>query len=67
MQFALVRGKDDEDGTHRYASHTTWETRQAFVDWTQSEAFRKAHGQRSASGDLTLGHPVFKGWETVES
>ncbi len=66
VQFLLVRGKDDEDGTHRYASHTMWESRQAFLDWTHSEAFRKAHGQTTTGRGLMLGHPVFKGWESVD-
>jgi len=26
VQFHLVRGKDDDDGSHRYASHVVWES-----------------------------------------
>ena len=66
LQFHLVRGKDDEDGTHRYASHTTWQSRQAFLDWTHSEAFRKAHGRSGTSKSVLLSHPQFRDWEAVE-
>ena len=44
VQFHLVRGKDREDGTYRYASHVIWDSHKTFLDWTHSEAFRKAHG-----------------------
>ena len=64
--FDLVLGKDNDDGTHNYASHTIWESRQTFLDWTQSEAFRKAHGQTDSTRGLLLGHPVFKGWESID-
>ena len=66
VEFQLVRGKDDDDGSHRYASHAIWQSRQAFVDWTHSEAFRKAHGGARMPEGLVLGHPVFKGWEAVD-
>jgi len=65
VRFHLVRGNDDEDGSHYYATHTMWDSRQAFVDWTQSEAFRKAHGGTRSSEGLMLGHPRFEGWEAV--
>ena len=66
VQFHLVRGKDEEDGTHRYATHTIWESRQAFLDWTHSEAFRKAHESRATPEGLLLEHPRFVGWTAVD-
>ena len=66
VTFHLVRGKDEDDGTHRYASHTTWADRQAFLDWTHSEAFRKAHASRSTPEGLLLEHPRFAGWDAVD-
>ena len=66
VQFHLVRGKDEEDGTHRYASHTVWADRQAFLDWTHSDAFRKAHGERRTPEGLLLAHPRFEGWDAVD-
>ena len=66
VQFHLVRGKDEDDGSHRYASHVIWDNRQAFVDWTHSDEFRKAHADRSMPEGLILEHPRFRGWETIE-
>ncbi|GMU40158.1 MAG: hypothetical protein AMXMBFR23_10240 [Chloroflexota bacterium] len=48
VRFALLRG----DAPGEYISHSTWESRQAFEDWTQSEAFRKGHAQGSLMGVL---------------
>lgn len=62
--FHLLRGATNE-GTTLFVSHSTWESREAFVAWTESEAFRKAHGDaRSPQGTLA-GHPVFEGFEVV--
>jgi heme-degrading monooxygenase HmoA len=62
--FALLRG-ETRDGITPFLSHSTWESRQAFVAWTESEAFTKAHGDaRSPKGTLA-GHPVFEGFEVV--
>ena len=66
VRFHLVRGKDEEDGSHRYASHVIWETRQNFLDWTHSEAFRKAHGSTRMPEGLLKGHPAFHGWESID-
>jgi len=60
--FKLLRGPD-RDGVTLFASHSTWASEQAFVDWTESEAFTKAHsGARTPKGVL-LGHPEFEGFE----
>jgi len=66
VEFHLVRGKDEDDGTHRYASHVAWTDRQAFLDWTHSDAFRKAHASRSSPEGLILSHPQFHGWDSIE-
>ncbi len=66
VQFHLVRGKDGEDGTHRYASHTVWDSHKAFLDWTHSEAFRQAHGEKRTPEGLLLAHPNFQGWHAVD-
>jgi heme-degrading monooxygenase HmoA len=47
LRFALLRGDSGE-----YISHSTWETRQAFEDWTNSEAFKKGHAGGSLMGIL---------------
>ena len=48
------------------ASHTTWTSRQTFLDWTHSDAFRRAHGGAGMSEGVLLGHPRFRGWESVD-
>ncbi|MGH7897228.1 MAG: antibiotic biosynthesis monooxygenase family protein [Candidatus Binatia bacterium] len=62
-EFHLLRGPLDE-GHRLYASHTVWESEAAFVAWTESEAFRKAHAQGKV-GQLLAGPPRFIGWEAV--
>jgi heme-degrading monooxygenase HmoA len=67
VEFHLLRGPAREDHV-LYASHTIWASHAAFVDWTQSEAFRAAH--RSAGGanrPLYLGHPEFEGFEVIQT
>lgn len=64
MEFNLLRGAEGEDHT-LYASHSVWESLKHFEDWTQSEAFRKAHAQAGGAKDLYLGPPQFEGFETV--
>jgi heme-degrading monooxygenase HmoA len=48
VRFALLKG----DGDGEYISYSTWESRAAFEAWTQSEAFRAAHGQTGMAGVL---------------
>ena len=52
IHFALLKG--DEPGD--YVSHSIWETRDNFLDWTRSEAFRRAHGMGLQEG-VVVGHP----------
>ncbi len=63
-EFHLLRGPSDEKST-LFASHSTWESREAFEGWTRSEAFRKAHAAAGSSKDLYLGPPQFEGFEAV--
>ncbi len=62
--FHLLRGPSTEEWT-LYASHSTWDSQQAFVDWTESEAFRRAHGQARSPEGTVLGHPEFEGFQAV--
>lgn len=64
VEFHLLRGPGDEQHT-LYASHTIWESREAFTTWTESEAFRKAHGKARAPEGTYLGPPQFEGFEAV--
>ncbi len=60
VEFALLRG----DTPGRYISHSSWESEQAFLDWTRSEAFVKGHQQGSLKGILA-GPPVVATFESV--
>lgn len=62
--FHLLRGPSDEKST-LFASHSVWDSQEAFVAWTESESFRKAHGQARAPEGTYLGPPHFEGFEVV--
>lgn len=63
-EFHLLRGPSDDEAT-LFASHSLWESREAFEAWTRSESFRKAHAQARAPEGTYLGHPRFEGFEIV--
>jgi heme-degrading monooxygenase HmoA len=63
-EFQLLRGPSDDEGT-LFASHTVWDSREAFEAWTKSESFVKAHRQARAPQGTYLGHPVFEGFEVI--
>ncbi|MEM8548025.1 MAG: antibiotic biosynthesis monooxygenase [Pseudomonadota bacterium] len=62
--FHLLKGPSNDEYT-LYASHSVWESRAAFEAWTQSEAFKLAHRQRSAPSGTYLGHPELETFESV--
>ncbi|MBL6077392.1 antibiotic biosynthesis monooxygenase [Belnapia sp. T18] len=66
VEFHLLRGPRKEDHT-LYASHTIWASREAFEDWTKSEAFRMAHRSAGGTRPLYLGHPEFEGFEPIQT
>lgn len=63
-QFHLLRGPANDEWV-LYASHSIWDSREAFQAWTESEAFRKAHSQARSPAGTLLGHPEFEGFEIV--
>lgn len=63
-EFHLIKGEPGEDYT-LFASHSIWESQQDFVNWTKSEAFRKAHASAGDSKGIYLGPPQFEGFEVV--
>jgi heme-degrading monooxygenase HmoA len=66
VAFNLLRGPEAEDHT-LYASHTVWDSKGNFEDWTRSEAFRKAHAQAGGGKkDIYQGPPKFEGFEAVQ-
>lgn len=48
-----------------FASHSVWESRDAFDEWTRSEAFRKAHANAGGSKGVYLGPPQLELFEAV--
>lgn len=67
VEFHLLRGPEEADHT-LYASHTVWQSRGHFEDWTHSEAFRKAHAQAGgARKDIYQGPPKFEGFEAIQT
>jgi heme-degrading monooxygenase HmoA len=48
VAFHLLKGPSSDDHT-LYATHTVWESREAFEAWTKSDAFRAAHAQAGAA------------------
>ena len=63
-KFNLIKGDKLEDHT-LYASHSIWASKEHFINWTKSEAFRQAHKGAGENRDMYLGHPVFEGFEVV--
>jgi heme-degrading monooxygenase HmoA len=63
-QFNLLRGESRPEATV-FISHSTWESRQAFLDWTESDAFKQAHAKARAPEGTYLGPPQFEGYEVA--
>ena len=63
-EFHLLRGTSDDEATV-YASHTIWESRRAFEEWTESEAFRAAHRQAKAPEGTYLGPPQLELFDAI--
>lgn len=64
VRFNLLKGPGSEEHT-LYASHSLWESRAAFEDWTRSDAFRAAHSRAGDHREIYLGPPQFEGFEPV--
>ena len=62
--FNLIKG-DTNDNYSLYSSHSTWDSKEDFINWTKSDAFRLAHKNAAQHRDLYLGPPVFEGFEVV--
>lgn len=63
-EFHLLQGPSHEDHT-LFTSHSVWDSEEAFVNWTKSEAFRKAHANAKPSKEIYLGPPQFEGFKAV--
>ena len=63
-EFHLVKGEANDEYI-LYASHSIWNSKNDFINWTKSEAFRLAHKNSGQHKGLYLGHPNFEGFEVV--
>ena len=59
-----VKG-DTNEKYSLYSSHSTWESKNDFINWTKSEAFKLAHKNAAQHRDLYLGPPDFEGFDVV--
>ena len=64
VSFNLMKGMATDEFV-LYASHSVWQSKEAFEAWTDSEHFRKAHAQASAPKGTYLGHPDLELFDSV--
>ena len=62
--FYLIKGKQNEEYI-LYASHSTWDNEEDFINWTKSNAFKLAHKDAGKNKNLYIGHPEFEGFRVV--
>jgi heme-degrading monooxygenase HmoA len=65
IAFHLLKGPEKDDHV-LYASHSLWRSETAFLDWTRSEAFRKAHAGAGTGKSLYLGHPELEAFTVIQ-
>ena len=70
VNFRVVSSSVDYKGSESdeytlYASHSTWDSKHAFTNWTKSEAFRQAHKNAGSAKNIYIGHPKFEGFEVI--
>ena len=63
-EFHLVKGEKNNEFS-LYASHSILNSKEDFINWTKSEAFKLAHKNAGQHKDLYLGAPNFEGFEVV--
>ena len=63
-KFNLLQGPTTDEYT-LFASHSTWDSREAFEAWTHSDAFRMAHRNAGDTKGIYLGHPQIETFEAV--
>ncbi|MEL6522869.1 MAG: antibiotic biosynthesis monooxygenase [Pseudomonadota bacterium] len=65
VEFQMLKG-EERDGVILYASHTVWESVEAFRNWTRSDAFRAAHKDAGKTAKLHEGAPNFEGFTAIQ-
>ena len=63
-EFHLVKGEKNKEFS-LYASHSIWNSKNDFIKWTKSDAFRLAHKNAGQHKNLYIGAPNFEGFEVV--
>lgn len=61
-EFNLMKGSVEE-AYSLYASHSIWKSKEHFISWTKSEAFRLAHKNAGKHSDIYLGSPELETFE----
>ncbi|MGH2584053.1 MAG: antibiotic biosynthesis monooxygenase family protein [Dehalococcoidia bacterium] len=61
LQFMLLRC----DTPGEFISHTLWESREAFENWTRSEQFTAGHRQGGSTQGVVEGPPHVKLYDVV--
>lgn len=64
-EFKMLRGPELEGGGTLFISHSVWDSYESFKIWTESDAFKAAHGKSRAPEGTYLGHPKFEGFQVV--
>ena len=65
IAFHLLKGPERDDYV-LYSSHTLWGSEEAFLDWTRSEASRKAHAGAGGNKPLYLDHAELEGFTVIQ-
>lgn len=65
VEFHMLKGPE-EAGCRLYASHTVWESEDAFRAWTTSEQFRAAHARAGETRKLHQGAPRFEAFRSIQ-
>lgn len=65
VEFHMLKGPE-VDGMIVYASHTVWESEDAFRGWTTSTAFRNSHKDAKQTAKLYEGTPVFESFTAIQ-
>jgi len=63
-KFNLIKGVTNKEFS-LYISHSKWNSKDDFLNWTKSESFRLAHKNAASYRDLYLGPPDYEGFEVV--
>ncbi len=66
VEFHMLRGPAADDHV-LYSSHTVWQSRGDFENWTRSEAFRAAHRGAGEHKPLYLAPPRFEGFDVIQT